>query len=272
MTDFPGESAIRHSYLEQARFSQLHRWLAVLHESRAEPGDLQAHNLCYELNGAAASGASAKAVLRTVDFSSATAISQPQEISLHVLAASSGESLAQLNTHWHTATADPLLPTLEQVSVHAEAQPAEITARASAGAVPHRILALKHRWHALVESPEKTPEAFKQIIAPEFSMDWQTGGVQGYAELAEWLAGSASSVAAARHDIAAFEWSLLSEGTYQAIFEFDWHGYSHESEPLAAQSRHTWLIEDDPGERYAKLNEMQVEFLTPFHRLRGNHA
>jgi len=96
-------------------------------------------------------------------------------------------------------------------------------------------------------------------------MDWGTGSVRGYAELEAWLANSASSMTAARHDIAGFQWLVNSNSHFQAIFDFYWNGVSLKGEPMQAQSRHTWQVLDNPAEPFARIEHMQVEFLVPFH-------
>jgi|GEM_PF-6339912 len=216
MSPRPSDAKIRSSYLEQAQLSQTHRFLAVVLGTEADQPvkDLITPGLTCELDG------------RSIPLDQRGLPKLPAEPSQDI-------KIAGIEF----AGTDPLLPL-----AWCEAQ--EPTAQMNALPVPHRLLSLKHRWHALGESPTKIAPPYLQIITNNFVMDWGTGAVRSYAELEDWLANTASTMSAARHDIARFDWSTIDNGRFQATFEFDWNGISQ------------------TGKR---IDRMDVEILIPFH-------
>ena len=276
MREFPAETTIRDSYLEQAQLSQTHRWLAAQFSARdgdrAEHGALLAPDPRCKLNGGLVTAETARRVVQSLKIVSLTASGRVPTVRLAATQGAAFEARPSTQLLLTFSGSDPLLPLVDSVSISAPELAGAYPAREAPKDIPHRILALKHRWHALVETPTKTPEPFKDIIGERFVMDWGYGSVSGYDDLAAWLAGSASSVGAARHDIALFEWSELSRDHYRAVFEFDWHGYSLDKQPMRAKSRHTWQVHDRRGERYPRLQRMDVEFLIPFHVATGETA
>ncbi len=243
MSKRPSDAQIRSSYLEQAQRSQAHRFLAaVLGTETDQPvNSLVTPDFTCELNGRSA----------------------PLDLrGLPELTAERRQNIELADIEF--ADADPLLPLISHVKVVScgELEPTEEKGSFS---VPHRLLSLKHRWHALGESPTKTAPPYTQIISKNFVMDWGTGSVQSHAELEDWLTNSASSMAAARHDIAAFEWSAIDDSRFEATFEFDWNGISQTGKAMQARSRHIWQVLDDGKEPFARIDRMDIQFLVPFH-------
>jgi len=239
----PADAEIYGSYLQQAQLSQKHRFLAAIRgtEAHQAPNQLVAHGFKGQLD------------------------EQPlsmDERGLPDLPTNHANNIKVSDISY--VGSDPLLPRIVQLKLVSNTKNKALT-NLAASAVPHRLLSLKHRWHALGESPIKTAPPYQQIITNNFVMDWGTGSVRSYTELADWLANSASSMATARHDIAKFEWSEKATSQFQAIFEFDWYGISQSGKAMQAKSRHTWQIEDDNDEPYARIDHMDVEFLVPFH-------
>ena len=252
MHNFPSEPSIRCSYQWQHQLTQLHLWLA----QQIDPASTPAHAIPtlpdIFLDGNPGTAAEVQAVLQRTSVGK---LSVPEQSWASPTAASGVSVTAALSEH-NTLTGVHIDRTADFSS--------EPTQTLPTSAVPHRILALKHRWHYLVENPQKDPEAFAEIAGDTFSMNWGHGGVDGFEELRTWVRESAASVSAARHDITHFEWHTLGNNSYQAVFEFDWYGFSRNNKPMFAQSRHTWEIQDNPTETFPRLHHMQVAFITPF--------
>ena len=262
MSDFPTESSITESYRTQAMWSQVHAWIGAQASGRqTEAEGITSSSTRFELNAIQCNiqeltTAVMRSPIHEYEFNGVT----------HLTPIETSDPASHRPTRL-TVDFDPtseMAPSISAIGLTQGAQtgqPVPVPA--------HRILSLKHRWHALVESPKKYPRAFQQIITPEFSMDWGYGSATGFEELSAWVQGSASTVSAARHDISEFEWSATNN-TYEARFVFDWYGYSQDKRRMRAQSQHHWQISDNPHERFARLNKIQVEFLTPFYFVTGD--
>lgn len=266
MINFPTEQSIRGSYLAQRKLAQLHRWITLQLDPRADASDLATASLTSTLQGQPCSTTDLSAAVQKHHITHLACDDQtwPNPYMPAPLTVTQDKPSTLAARFENTE-----LPLLSEVAL-SNSSPVDASAQPSA--IAHRILALKHRWHAIVEAPQKTPSALQELIAPSFDMQWGYGGLSGFSELSAWLTKSAASMDAARHDIAAFAWEPTGRSTFQAQFDFVWYGYSLELEPMHAESRHTWQIEDDPQERYPRIRDMSVEFLIPFHTVSGaNH-
>ena len=45
---------------------------------------------------------------------------------------------------------------------------------------------------------------------------------------------------------------------------FDWNGILPNATEMTAKTKHTWIVIDDPTERFARIKTMDVEVLEPF--------
>lgn len=262
MIDFPTEQSIRRSYIAQRQLAQLHRWIALQIDPRADSTNLTTASLAFTNEGKSCDLSELSDLIRA---------SKPAYLSCNDLTWPNPCERATIASTTLAGSFDNSeQPLLTDIALDNGKDHQEENARPTA--IEHRILALKHRWHAIVEAPEKVPAALGELITPSFDMQWGYGGLSGFAELSTWLTKSAASMDAARHDIAAFAWQSTGQNTYQAEFDFVWYGYSNDLEPMHAESRHIWQIVDDPQDRYPRICQMSVEFLTPFHTVSGvNH-
>jgi len=239
----PSDAQIRSSYLEQAQNSQAHRLLAAAlgTETGQTASSLVTPSFSCTLDGRSV----------TLDVRGLPELSKEQHQDFEI-------------ADIEFANANPMLPLIHRAHIVSSEEP-EPTKVNGSFSIPHRLLSLKHRWHALGEAPTKIASPYQQIITDTFVMDWGTGAVRSYAQLEDWLTNSASSMAAARHDIERFEWSVIDDGCFHATFEFSWNGISKSGKPMRAQSRHLWLVHDNGQEPFGRIDRMDVEFLVPFH-------
>ncbi len=265
---------VRNSYRAQAQRSQTHRWLASCLNPATPIAELFSDRLQCTLNGEPLSLVGTHLSLHSAQAGAILELGSGDGTCLQVLLdglqIERNRPAHPTSIHLGFDSIDSLLPLITRIDI---TQPVTLGSTLDLTPAneyaPHRLLALKHRWHALVESPTKHSAAFQAIITNDFTMDWRQGSVRGYAELANWVTGTAASINAARHDIAAFGWSNPTTGSYEAEFEFDWSGISADDKQMRAKSRHIWRVEDNPTETYARIARMDVEFLVPFHIVEG---
>ncbi|QBF32646.1 hypothetical protein [Thalassococcus sp. S3] len=128
----------------------------------------------------------------------------------------------------------------------------------------NRMLSLVHYWLALIEDPARNPEPVREILAEDFSLNFSSGAITDFDGFKAWLAGPASAVKASTHEIGAFAQESTGENTYEVTMTFDWNGIAQDDTHLLAKTRHVWLVEDDPTERFARIKTVDVEMLEPF--------
>lgn len=278
MTNEISEVQIRNSFREQAALTQLHRWISYWpdrseHWDRIDDLVIEDIELALSDGSAVAGKSDLKALNRhdhQFEFSAIAGkeyemIGEPDqnfEIRLPVFCPEAEPDSqfgdVRLSFDW----ADQLQPKIASVKYHIAATGRET--QKAINPMASRLMSVNHRWHVLVEYPGRTPDPFQEIIGDEFVMDYGHGAVRSYEELCTWVAGSASSVDASRHDMESFESKQLDDGRYQAVFVLDWNGLTHEGKRMTAQTEHVWTIRDVPSARFPLIDHIKVNFLQPF--------
>ncbi|GHB28062.1 hypothetical protein GCM10007094_15650 [Pseudovibrio japonicus] len=128
----------------------------------------------------------------------------------------------------------------------------------------NRLLSLAHYWMTLVEDPQRNAEPFREILAADFNIDFGRGAITTFDGFAEWIAGPASSVSASRHELQNFSYKELGDNRYELTVDLDWTGILPNDAWMTAKTRHTWTVSDNPQERFARIEKINVEVLEPF--------
>ena len=128
----------------------------------------------------------------------------------------------------------------------------------------NRLLSLVHYWMAMVEHPDRDPEPFREVLAPEIDIDFGSGPISDFEALKAWVEGPASSVSASRHDVHNFSYKTLGEDQFELTVDLDWTAIRRDDVWMTAKTRHTWTVSDTPSERFARIQKIQVEILEPF--------
>lgn len=132
--------------------------------------------------------------------------------------------------------------------------------------VENRLRSLVSYWITLVEHPDRNPEPFREILAPELDIRFSAGGdtYTSYEDIAAWVAGPVSSLPATRHVIGPITYVDLGDGRYELQVGFDWQGIRPDDKRMTAKTKHTWVVSDDPAERFARVERIRVETIEPF--------
>lgn len=128
----------------------------------------------------------------------------------------------------------------------------------------NRMRSLVHYWLALIEDPSRNPEPVKEILAEEFSLNFSSGAITDFDGFKAWLAGPGSAVVASTHEIGDFSQEDIDENQYKVSMTFDWNGILPNEVEMTAKTKHTWLVVDNPTERFARIKTIDVEVLEPF--------
>ena len=174
---------------------------------------------------------------------------------------------AELTYEATLADADPVLPRFTAIRIE---QQSEGDADAFAPAyAENRLRSLAHHWLALVEHPDRAVEPFRAVLAEGFVLNFSSGPIDTMDGLATWLAGPASAVDASGHRIDRFAFAPIAgrPDAYRVELAFAWHGLTSDGDRVTARTGHTWTVTDDPMERFARLERVDVEVLEPLRPL-----
>lgn len=128
----------------------------------------------------------------------------------------------------------------------------------------NRILSLVHYWLAIIEDPKRNPEPAHDILANGFSLNFSSGTITDFAGFKKWLLGPASQVKASTHIISDFSYEPIDDFSYKATMTFDWNGILPNDKEMTAKTKHTWTVIDNPKERFARIQNIDVEIIKPF--------
>lgn len=128
----------------------------------------------------------------------------------------------------------------------------------------NRLLSMMHYYLAIIEDPKRDAEPMREVFHPEFRLNFSSGPITTFDGFKAWLAGPGSQIAASTHVIRNFSYRETSPGSYSVSVDFDWEGILPNGKEMAAKTRHSWVVTDDPSERFARLRSVEVQVLEPF--------
>ena len=274
---------VRSGYLEHAALAQFHRWFQ-LYENREVPienqldiltedvklssglGEAKGHEAYKErVSKLPESWANAHFVkASTVEKSEAGGLLLEAEVRYlnqgmlpdGVIRAADLSYTAQLTIQ------DTGLPLFSSIKIEQNSNSEE---KVFTDAYPeNRLKSLVHQWLHLIENPQRDVEPFKEVLAEDFSLNFSQGPIPDFEAFTKWYEGPASSVAASTHSMSDFSFTSTGENSYGLQVTFDWQGILPDGSELAAKTRHSWNVIDDPKERFARIKDVQVEVLERF--------
>jgi hypothetical protein len=128
----------------------------------------------------------------------------------------------------------------------------------------NRLLSLVHYWLTLTEDPARNPEPVKEILADTFVLNFSSGAITDFEGFKAWLAGPGSQVRTSTHELSNFSRKELGNHHYSLQVDFAWQGILPTEAQMVVKTRHTWAVIDNPKERFARIQRMDVEVLEPF--------
>ena len=122
----------------------------------------------------------------------------------------------------------------------------------------NRLASLLHYWLALIEDPRRNPEPVREILAEGFSLNFSSGGITEFDEFKEWLEGPGSQIPASTYTLSDLVHEDYGNQTYSLSAVLDWRGILPDGREVGSKTRHDWIVEDDPSERFARIKTMDV--------------
>lgn len=128
-----------------------------------------------------------------------------------------------------------------------------------------RSLALMHYYLFLIEKLADHPTDFEEILTDDFQLNLSKETVLTSIEgLGNWLRSVAQRIAITSHHPKNVQVKTLSRDSYELKVDFDWEGMTKANQKMMAETRHTWVIVDKKNDRFAKIQSINVEVITPF--------
>lgn len=267
------KNAIRSSYLEQAKLTRAHSWLALAMPGLDTSGRLEqlqanAFEIVLkqhdELAGATVTQSAMRDLLHSATLDDLWTLEGADRLFVKgVISDPSIESnFLDADIRFVFLSEPALKPPIAKIEIAMTGRAEK--PNAPADLIKSRLLSTNHRWHTLVEDPNRSPEPFMELLGERFRMEFGHGSVNSFDELRQWVYGSASSVNASRHELESMSWRRLSPNEFEAIFILDWRGLTRNDKIMTAKTKHIWTLSDDLSELYPRIQHMHVQFLEPF--------
>jgi len=281
--DLPTDTEIKQSYLEHAALAQFFRWYQYY--ERTEAGldnavDILASDVVVKSMSGTANGVeeyTARVQKIPTSWKNAhfvkdvdVAVGEDGNLTLEASVTYLNEGMrddgkvqaADLAYTTELARSEDLLPEFTAIEIKAVGALEDMSFEDAYA--ENRAKSVVHYWLALIEDPARDPEPVREILAEDFSLNFSSGAITDFDGFKAWLAGPASSVAASTHKITEFSTKATDDTRMSVEITFDWVGILPNGTKLTAQTRHDWTLSNDVSERFARIENVDVEVLKPF--------
>jgi hypothetical protein len=228
------EQRLRESYRKHAALAQLSSWL----HRHDQAGGASAHFIKTS----------------AVHLQSDGAIAIDAEIDCFNV---SGQVMKS-SAHCHAVmrATDGVLPKIADVRIaEGTRQRAESFRSAQA---ENRIRSLIHYFMALVESPGRDPQPFRELLAQRFSLNLIEPPIESFEALSAWVAGPLSCVVASTHVISDLALAKLGDNDYSTTVGMRSEALFPDGSGIASRTTQTWTVADDTQERFARVRQIAI--------------
>ncbi|MEM7381806.1 MAG: hypothetical protein AAF361_11495, partial [Bacteroidota bacterium] len=118
----------------------------------------------------------------------------------------------------------------------------------------NRAKALVHYWLLLAERDERDMKEFSDILADDFMMDLGNGVfITSVEDLQSWIGSTYGELKMSCHSPENFSVQPILKNKFEVYLDLAWHRLTDTNRHLKTVSRYRWIIEDDPKERFARI-------------------
>jgi hypothetical protein len=111
---------------------------------------------------------------------------------------------------------------------------------------------------ALVESPGRDPQPFRELLAQRFSLNLIEPPIESFEALSAWVAGPLSCVVASTHVISDLALAKLGDNDYSATVGMRSEALFPDGSGIASRTTQTWTVADDTQERFARVRQIAI--------------
>lgn len=146
-----------------------------------------------------------------------------------------------------------------------EISPTGETDEAFVDAYPeNRMKSLMHYWLANMERLDGDVTPFKELLAPNFQLNFSTSSkLNSIEDLEKWLNGTPTQLKESKHIPTNFSMKTIMENEYEVTVSFDWTGTAKDGTKMKATTKHVWYVIDDINKRFAKILKVDVTQTNP---------
>ena len=117
-----------------------------------------------------------------------------------------------------------------------------------------------YNWILNMEQLDGNIEPFKQILSEDFVLNFSTAAqISSIEQLETWLNGTPLGLKQSSHFPENFSIKTLWKNQYEMYAEFDWFGVGKDDSKMRARTAHTWKIIDNPLEKFARIEQADVQ-------------
>lgn len=128
----------------------------------------------------------------------------------------------------------------------------------------NRAAALVHYWLYCMETHQGDASRLREVLYPAFEINLATGKhITTPQELSAWAQSFNARIRHCSCRLRELTAQDNLDGTLSVSFLVDWQGISAEEEPMIAEMRHNWLLQDNPDQRFPAIKRIDVETLQP---------
>ena len=117
-------------------------------------------------------------------------------------------------------------------------------------------------WIVLLEKKNKESHYFKEVLPNQFSINFPSGRLQSYQDVANWYQRTNKSIVETRHLTENFS-SKSTQSGYAVSLNFKWNGINAKGQKMKAISQHNWMLIEDNG-KYPKISAIDLKMIEPF--------
>ena len=178
-----------------------------------------------------------------------------------------GGAVRRADLTYHVTVGPDPLPRLTSVEI---VQNGEDTAERFADAyAENRIRSLMHRWFSLVDDPGRDPAAAAELLARDHRLRFLDATVTSEAEVGDWMRARDEKAGHGEYRLRDFTAREVGEGRYAMSVVLDWQGTLAGGTAMVAKTKQVWSVQDDPGERFARIRSIEATALEPLRPARG---
>lgn len=127
----------------------------------------------------------------------------------------------------------------------------------------NRVKSFLHYWLYLMECPDL--QRFKELLNDDFTLNLSQGErIQDLSAFQVWLDQAQAQIQSSSHTYSDLQIEQQTDGSFLVRFDAQWRAIRRDHQKMIAETRHEWLLTNNPDERFSRMRNMQVKELIPF--------
>ena len=130
--------------------------------------------------------------------------------------------------------------------------------------VENRSKSFMYYWMFLVDNLKGNEGKFKELLAPDFSLDLPfVERVKSGEQFEVWRKMMQSKISSSLHSPKNFKANTNTDGTFHVSFDVEWRTIGVNGDKTSIEAHYDWILENNLDERFARIKEMKVKQIKP---------